>query len=163
VAAAREAYEEIGGFTPLLPHSTDWEMWVRLASTFPVGFLDEPWVLYRTHAESDTTRLMREVRDIPDSLLAIEMLTARLDPIRRKDIRRRAERYLAQHTAYCRRTLHDAHEHTAALRHAVWGFRLHPSAHNLMRLIRSAVRAAISPAPASPPADRGRVAETSPR
>jgi glycosyltransferase involved in cell wall biosynthesis len=143
VVVARAAYEAVGGYTPLLPHSADWEMWVRLASSFDVGYIDEPRALYRIHEASDTNRLRRLGRDVPDSLLAVELIVRRLPHERRRETRRRAHALLARHAAYCRRALHDAKAHRAALQHAVWGFRLKPSVRNLGRVLRSGLRAAL--------------------
>ena len=50
----REVYERLGGFDDRLPCSEDWEMWVRIAAHYPVGFEPEPLAAYRMHPNSNT-------------------------------------------------------------------------------------------------------------
>ncbi|MFO0959089.1 MAG: glycosyltransferase [Isosphaeraceae bacterium] len=59
IVVRREVYETLGGFRTDLCFVLDWEMWVRIASRYPVWF--EPTVLacYRVHAENETSRLRK--------------------------------------------------------------------------------------------------------
>ena len=47
----REVYERLGGFDDRLPCSEDWEMWVRIAAHYPIG--------YRTRARLRPTACIR--------------------------------------------------------------------------------------------------------
>lgn len=46
----RECFERLGGFREDLYGLGDWEMWLRIALHYDVGFVDEPLTLYRVHA-----------------------------------------------------------------------------------------------------------------
>jgi GT2 family glycosyltransferase/MoaA/NifB/PqqE/SkfB family radical SAM enzyme len=50
----RKCYEQLGGFDATLPYTTDWEMWLRIALFFDIGFLASPLVLYRVHESNET-------------------------------------------------------------------------------------------------------------
>ncbi|NEQ84029.1 MAG: glycosyltransferase [Moorea sp. SIO2I5] len=78
IAVKRKVYEAIGGFTPNLRHSADWEMWRRISVHFPVWF--EPKVLahYRLHSSSDTSQLEMTGENIKDTHNSIEIARAYL-------------------------------------------------------------------------------------
>ncbi|CUU05427.1 MAG: glycosyltransferase [Fimbriimonadales bacterium] len=46
----RECFEKLGGFREDLYGLGDWEMWLRIALHYEIGFIDEPLTLYRVHA-----------------------------------------------------------------------------------------------------------------
>ena len=68
VVVARASYEEAGAFHPGLAHANDWEMWTRVATRGPVGWVDESLGTYRVHERSDTSRLHRSTAYIDDCL-----------------------------------------------------------------------------------------------
>ena len=57
VLARREAFERLGGFDSRLPFTADWEMWLRIALFYDVGYLRHPLVSYRRHADMQTETL----------------------------------------------------------------------------------------------------------
>jgi glycosyltransferase involved in cell wall biosynthesis len=64
VVARRGAYEAVGpAFEGRLPHC-DYEMWVRLALRFPVGYVDECDAHYRMHQASTTHRIRPSGRKV---------------------------------------------------------------------------------------------------
>ena len=64
IVVRRDVYETLGGFDDRLRCSEDWEMWVRIASRYPVWYETEPLALYRMHANSNTGRHVRTAEDI---------------------------------------------------------------------------------------------------
>ena len=56
VIARKACYETLGGFDPRLPFATDWEMWLRIALFYQVGYLAEPLINYRQHEENETLK-----------------------------------------------------------------------------------------------------------
>ena len=140
VVIARRSYAEIGGFTSFLPHTADWEMWMRLAASGPIGYIDDPYALYRVHPESDTRRLIKTGRNIEDVVKVIEIGIQRLPPQRRRHARAAAYQVQSQNANRFRKILHRAGQHRSALCHALWAFRLDPSALNLWRIMRSGMR-----------------------
>jgi len=57
VVVARRTYEIVGGYRPELQLALDWEMWVRIAATWPVWYEPRPLAAYRRHAANETSRL----------------------------------------------------------------------------------------------------------
>jgi glycosyltransferase involved in cell wall biosynthesis len=56
IVVRREVYEKLGAFDDRLPVVGDWEMWVRVAAYYPIGYEAEPLALYRKHSNSSTNR-----------------------------------------------------------------------------------------------------------
>lgn len=48
----REAFENSGGFDPKLRGAADWDLWLRMASTLTLGFLNEPLAYYTRHIDN---------------------------------------------------------------------------------------------------------------
>jgi len=49
----RQVFEEIGGFDPNLPPCEDTDLLWRIASRYPIDYVDEVLVLYRLHGQND--------------------------------------------------------------------------------------------------------------
>ena len=45
----RECFEVVGIFDPTLTFSEDWDMWIRIASSYHFATINEPLTLYRQH------------------------------------------------------------------------------------------------------------------
>jgi len=73
VVVARGTYETLGGFRTDLQLALDWEMWVRIASRFPVWYDPRPLAAYRRHADNETTRLHASGAAWPDLARAIQI------------------------------------------------------------------------------------------
>jgi len=54
VIARRDAVEKVGYMDPTLKFASDWDLWLKVASEFPVDFVAEPLVLYRQSASCAT-------------------------------------------------------------------------------------------------------------
>jgi GT2 family glycosyltransferase len=80
----RSVYEHVGGFDPRLTHCEDWEMWTRIAASFPVAYEPIPFALYRIHAGSSSGRSRSVGENVVDLRRAIEINRARL-PAERAD------------------------------------------------------------------------------
>jgi hypothetical protein len=80
IVVRRDVYETLGGFDSRLKCSEDWEMWVRIASRYPVWYEIEPLALYRMHFDSNTGRHIRTGEDISFTCLAIDIFTEYLPP-----------------------------------------------------------------------------------
>jgi len=84
IVVRRAAYERMGGFDRRLSGCEDWEMWIRLATEYQVGFVAECLAQYRIHRDNtsslsvisgtniQTHRNVLSIVDsyLPDSLLA---------------------------------------------------------------------------------------------
>jgi hypothetical protein len=58
VILRRACLEVLGPFDGRLPYTADWEMWMRVAVFFDVGYLIEPLVKYRRHEGSETLKFL---------------------------------------------------------------------------------------------------------
>jgi glycosyltransferase involved in cell wall biosynthesis len=55
IVVRREVYEKLGGFDYRLSTAAeDWEMWIRIATKYPMWYEVEPLALYRKHSRSIT-------------------------------------------------------------------------------------------------------------
>ena len=54
VIVRRNCLTTVGEFNINLNSSEDWELWVRIASRYPIGLIKEPLVFYRQHPENTT-------------------------------------------------------------------------------------------------------------
>lgn len=73
ISVRRRAYEALGGFDRRLKYAEDWEMWMRIASSFPIYYLDEALARYRMHDQSNSGRSMRKA--ISDTRNAIRIFS----------------------------------------------------------------------------------------
>jgi glycosyltransferase involved in cell wall biosynthesis len=48
----RAAHDLLGLYDPALPHAGDWDLWLRIATRFPVGYVAEPLYAYRIHGRN---------------------------------------------------------------------------------------------------------------
>jgi glycosyltransferase involved in cell wall biosynthesis len=92
----REVYERLGGFDGRGGFAEDWEMWVRVAAHYPVGYLPEPLALYRVHAVSRTGRFVRTGANVRDLRRVIEINREHLPPGRADALTRKALRVTAR-------------------------------------------------------------------
>jgi glycosyltransferase involved in cell wall biosynthesis len=58
IVLRREVYEALGGFDPRLDAFEDWEMWIRVATRYPVGFIPQPLAEYRISSGNTSTQSM---------------------------------------------------------------------------------------------------------
>jgi glycosyltransferase involved in cell wall biosynthesis len=99
VMIRRSALEAVGLFREDLVVSGDFEMWVRLAEVYPLGFIKEPLILLRSHRGQFSRRngiyiqFMREDFDIIQTLVN-RLPTQILDHARRYDRRHRQVQYV---------------------------------------------------------------------
>lgn len=76
----REVYEALGGFDRRLDAFEDWEMWVRIATAFRVGFIPAALAEYRTTAGNATELATLSGRNRKTLRTAIAIIDTYLDP-----------------------------------------------------------------------------------
>ena len=64
----RDVFMEAGGFDTSIYSVEDWDLWIRVAAKYPLGYINEPLVKYRIHSSS-TSRSTR--RTIPHHMNVI--------------------------------------------------------------------------------------------
>ncbi len=52
VLIRRECFDACGPFDPSFFGSGDWQMWLRIAQKYQVGYVDEPLTFYRVHGQN---------------------------------------------------------------------------------------------------------------
>lgn len=73
IVVRRDVYAELGGFCQQADHASDWEMWIRIASRYPVFY--EPRILasFRIHSLSESGRSSAASKNINDCRTTIEI------------------------------------------------------------------------------------------
>ena len=65
IVVKRKVYEELGGFFAV-HYGEDWEMWIRIASRFPVAYTPQNLALYRVHNNNISSRYLSTGQNIKD-------------------------------------------------------------------------------------------------
>jgi glycosyltransferase involved in cell wall biosynthesis len=86
----RDVFKDVGLFNEESSFKSveDWDMWLRIAARYPVGFIDKPLVKYRRHSTSLTGTSIIE-RSLESRLTVIERAISR-EPERLSDLRQQA-------------------------------------------------------------------------
>ncbi len=74
VVVRREAYEALGGFDHRLRCAEDWEMWVRVAASYPVWYEPAVGACYRIHPDGNTGRNSGDAAEMAYTRVAIDMM-----------------------------------------------------------------------------------------
>jgi glycosyltransferase involved in cell wall biosynthesis len=90
----REVYEQLGSFYGSTG-GEDWEMWIRIASKFPVAYSPEIFAKYRQHANSITAGKFLNGQTIKDILRVINIAEQYLPEHQKKQISARSRKYYA--------------------------------------------------------------------
>jgi glycosyltransferase involved in cell wall biosynthesis len=140
VAVRRAVYEQLGGFDRRLRCSEDWEMWVRIAASYPVWYEPEPLALYRIHQNSNTGRHVRSAEDMAYTRRAIEIFRRYLPVEQAAEITRTARLTYAWSALESAQRLLEAGD-GAGFRAQLWeGLRLATSLAILKRSARLLLR-----------------------
>lgn len=94
----RESYEKAGGFVMENIGGEDWEMWVRLASKFPIAYEPEALACYRVHKNSMTSTDKRTGLDIRSLKRMIDIFNDYLPADIRKESKKTTEEYYADYS-----------------------------------------------------------------
>jgi len=146
IVVRREAYEQAGGFDLSVVYSIDWQMWIRVAARFAVGYIHQPLVLYRQHTRSVTFSLVHERDLLADLEHTIAIALALLPPERRPQARRAANAVGARLAEMYRWYVRGLGQHRAELRYSRHLFHYAPSPRALLLVFKSWARALLSQA-----------------
>lgn len=118
----RTTYETLGGYRHDLCQTLDWEMWVRIATRFPVWYEPKPLAVFRRHAESESSRLLSKGEVWPDLVRAMHVnATSFRDDHRESLVNGGAQWYAGSALREAQRQLlrghHEAAEHTLTHAH----------------------------------------------
>jgi hypothetical protein len=91
IVVRRKVYERLGGFdSRMLSCGEDWEMWVRVAVHYPVGYEPAPLAVYRDNSNSLTKRSIRSGQNIRDVRKATHIIREYLPPTIARSATRKA-------------------------------------------------------------------------
>lgn len=74
----RSTYEQLGGFSPVLTHTLDWEMWIRIASRYPIYYEPKILACWRNHTGATTSKQIQSGENIRDHVRAIQLWSSYL-------------------------------------------------------------------------------------
>lgn len=89
VLVKREIFRKAGGFDPCLSVAADWDMWIRIASKYPLTHLEEVLFKYRRHSNNmhlNLTAMEHDVGKIFDKFFRSLCAGDALNKIRKKAI-----------------------------------------------------------------------------
>jgi glycosyltransferase involved in cell wall biosynthesis len=86
----REVYEKVGGYDERLRYGEDWEMWVRIAASYPIGYETQPLAEYREQACSISSKLVSTGEDTHQLSMAVRLASKHLPLSSKQTIRRTA-------------------------------------------------------------------------
>jgi glycosyltransferase involved in cell wall biosynthesis len=76
----REVYETIGTFDRRLDCMEDWEMWIRIANSYPVATSNKVLALYRTHTNNATHLTFKDGSALATHRLVCDLVDAYIQP-----------------------------------------------------------------------------------
>jgi glycosyltransferase involved in cell wall biosynthesis len=136
IAVRRAVYEELGGFDRRLKCSEDWEMWIRIASQFPIWYEPQALALYRMHPQSNTGRHIRNAEDMAYTRAAIDIFKSYLPPELADDVAASARRTYSLSALETGRRLLGFGDWAGCLAQMSEAFRFDPSLRTIGRMLR---------------------------
>jgi len=119
----RAAHERLGVYDVTLPHSGDWELWLRIATEFDIGYIAEPLYAYRIHGRNMSVAKHSPRRANQQNMLAIEKAFDALPadaPMALRGRRRAAVEYVLLATQWGDRGLGRVRRSWVGLLDAAW-------------------------------------------
>ena len=86
IVVRRSVYERLGGFDTRLLWTEDWEMWVRVATHYPIWYEPETLAVYRIREGSITSRLILTGENVRDVRRCIDTFKDYFPPDERSEI-----------------------------------------------------------------------------
>lgn len=75
IVVQRSVYEKIGGFNSRFKYyGEDWEMWVRIATEYPIWYEVEPLAKYRINSISNTGFSVRSGKNVQEIRMAVDIV-----------------------------------------------------------------------------------------
>jgi len=110
----RSTYENLGGFINKeiaedgwQMAGEDWEMWVRIAAHYDIGYLTQPLAEYRIHKSSMTSNLSRTGKNIRDLQKIINLLSKYVPENKKELIKISGEKHFAEYAFNVAKSLMD--------------------------------------------------------
>jgi glycosyltransferase involved in cell wall biosynthesis len=91
IIVKRSVYEKLGGFTTSLQYALDWDMWKRIASSYPIWYEPEPLFCYREHRASASSEFINSGRNLVEIRKSIDISQSYLPEDISFDVSRKAK------------------------------------------------------------------------
>jgi glycosyltransferase involved in cell wall biosynthesis len=115
IVVKREVYEKLGSFYAVR-YGEDWEMWVRIAASFPVAYSPRHLGLYRIHHDNITSQSLLSGQSVLDIIKVIGLNERHLPEEKRKEITSFAKRHCSRYFAHASdKVYHHFHNPQKAL------------------------------------------------
>jgi glycosyltransferase involved in cell wall biosynthesis len=88
VVVSRKMYEFVGGFSTQFNFLPDWEMYIRISSIGKIGYIDQPFSLYRIHQGAETNKYIYNGRVYEEFIDLFEISKIFIPPEGHKKIRK---------------------------------------------------------------------------
>lgn len=123
----RSVYEHLGGFFGV-HYGEDWEMWTRIAASYPVAYSPELMANYRVHTKNITGESLLSGQAIKDIYKVIAVIQNYLPVSERKRIKRNSKKNYSEYYAQIAHKLyHDYQNPSAGLKMATDALKMYPS------------------------------------
>jgi glycosyltransferase involved in cell wall biosynthesis len=136
----RSVYEELGGFFAV-HYGEDWEMWVRIASRFPVAYTPLNLALYRVHSNNISSRFLATGQNIKDIETVINIIQSYVPEDRRYEVKKISSSNFARYFSMNAHNVYRVSKsRSVALKQAHLAFRLHANKVTLTSLLKLYVK-----------------------
>lgn len=123
----RSVYEHLGGFFGV-HYGEDWEMWTRIAASYPVAYSPELMANYRVHTKNITGESLLSGQAIKDIYKVIAVIQNYLPVSERKRIKRNSKKnYSEYYSQIAHKLYHDYQNPSAGLKMATDALKMYPS------------------------------------
>ncbi|HEY0743695.1 MAG TPA: glycosyltransferase [Chryseosolibacter sp.] len=92
----REVYEKLGGFYGV-EYGEDWEMWMRIASHYPIGYIPDVLADYRKHQSSISGRSILTGKNLIELRQVMDRIEPLLPEERRNEIKKSSRKFYAHY------------------------------------------------------------------
>lgn len=148
IVVRRAVYEKLGGFWSALGSSADWEMWMRIFASYPVGYHPELLACRRVHPASGSALLRESATSIADAGKAIDIAGAYLPAGQREELVRLGKQHHARSAFQIAVDLIKEQKFEAALIHIDEGLKLDPTPERAQMAEQIIAQMAVSETPA---------------
>ena len=136
IVVKRSVYEQLGGFFAV-HFGEDWEMWVRIAASFPVVYSPKYMAAYRIHANNITSRSFVSGQTIKDINKVVRIIKNYI-PLKDRQFlhlqaRKNASRYVISNTY---KSFERHGKVLITLKQAFNAYKMHPSGKNLYLILK---------------------------
>jgi glycosyltransferase involved in cell wall biosynthesis len=100
----RAVYEAVGGFYGV-EYGEDWEMWVRIAARYPIGYTPEVLAEYRRHHASVSGRAFATAENMKALTWVMQQTQRHLSPCSRQQVMDRCRNFYAHYALRIANTL----------------------------------------------------------